>query len=686
MPSGDSRKPSQQSARPPADDRVDDSRSPLPGSGEAGASEQGNDVDFGSYVSSTVRSSAELFGTPARSASSRSRRQGSQSRTPESEKARESSPEPGTPAQNAPAQGSTARERPARRWRDSAVVEKVDDVETGILENDGSGDGGGYRDRFPWAFQDDGRPNWTILGGILLALLALILLIWYLVGRGGGDGDPIPTPTEESVIDAPLTGTEEDDDSTPSVFVPQVPTQSDDEPTATQETRRGGDNQRNVDDDEGTPGASSDDPLDGIELGPVASSCPDRCLVRIADDGNAGQLMNDANTRASFSADGWAWVVAEPDGIAWFEQNTDTTMVAESADTLALYMTLVPSEETSDDRVKSFGTILDSADQWRLVRVGSVPANVRPLTDWGYQVEKVAPAPPLEVIRPEEPVSLASIEIGSLIDDVSESNLESSITDLVGMGSTDGSGIGTRYYTSASNMMAAEYLFTRLETYGLNVWYEDFLTWEGYLVVNVIGEVPGDDASEIYGVMAHFDTISTDLAVSPGADDNATGISASLEIARVLSEYQLHHPVRIIFVNVEEVGIVGSERFAQNASEQGIPYNGVFNLDSIGAQRQYSYVVLNGDATTTWMTDLFIRLNDAYGLNQTINAMTNEAIVADDNRLRENGIASIMIGRELYGQSPYHHTTGDTPDTLSMLGVQRCTQLTLISLAYLAQG
>jgi hypothetical protein len=579
---------------------------------------------------------------------------------------------------------ATTRERPARRWRDSAGFEEIQ-VEDEIPDDDGAG-GGGYQDRFPWAFQDDGRPNWTILGGILLALLALILLIWYLAGRGGDGGEPTPTPTEESVINAPLTGTEDGDDSTPSVFVPREPTQSDDEPTPTQQPRRGGDNQRNQDDDEGTPGATTGDPLDGIELGPVASSCPDRCMVRIADDGNADQLMTDAQTRASFSAEGWDWVVAEPEGIAWFEQNTDTTLVTESADTLSLYMTKVPSEESSDDRVKSFGTILDSAGPWRLVQVGSVPANVRPLTEWGYQVEKVTPAPPMEMELSEELVPLASIEIGSLIDDVSEGNLEGSITDLVGMGATDGSGIGTRYYTSASNMLAAEYLFTRLEAYGLNVWYEDFLTWEGYLVVNVIGEVPGEDNSEIYGVMAHFDTISTDLAVSPGADDNATGVSASLEIARVLSGYELHHPVRIIFVNVEEVGIVGSERFAQNAKEQGIPYTGVFNLDSVGAQRQYSYVVLNGDATTTWMSDLYVRLNDAYGLHQTINPMTNDAIVADDNRLREYGIDSIMIGRELYGQSPYHHTPGDTPDTLSMLGVLRCTQLTLISVASLAQG
>ncbi|HYJ12015.1 MAG TPA: M20/M25/M40 family metallo-hydrolase, partial [Thermomicrobiales bacterium] len=192
--------------------------------------------------------------------------------------------------------------------------------------------------------------------------------------------------------------------------------------------------------------------------------------------------------------------------------------------------------------------------------------------------------------------------------------------------------------------------------------------------------------SSIYGVMAHFDTIADDTNDSPGADDNASGLAASLEIARVLAEYDLVHPVRIIFVNVEEVGIVGSRKFAENAVANAIPYEGVFNLDSIGAQRQYTYVVVNGGPTTGWMVDLYKRLNEAYGLNQTINAMNNEAIVADDNRLREVGIDSIMIGRELYGQSPYHHTSGDLLETISVPSVAKAGVLTLLCLASLAQG
>ena len=343
-----------------------------------------------------------------------------------------------------------------------------------------------------------------------------------------------------------------DDDQTgvdPSTPPPFVDEQDPTEPSSTEPPRRGGDNQRDNDED-GTPGASGDDPLAGIELGPIAQQCPDRCLVRVASNDDIAQLVFDAETRPSFEASDWKWVIASPEGIAYLEQHTDTTLVQDSGDTLALYIARVPSEEASDDRLASMGTVIDSAGEWRLIRAASVPANVRSLTDWGYEVSKLSPAPPQDYEIPEETTALSNVEIGSLIDDVSGDNITATINDLTTF--------GTRYYTTQANMESAEYLFQRLETYGLKVWYEDFLSWEGYLMVNVIGEVPGADESAIYGVMAHFDTISSDISDSPGADDNATGVSASLEIARILGSYELEHPVRVLFVNVEEVGIVGA--------------------------------------------------------------------------------------------------------------------------------
>ncbi|MDQ3655679.1 MAG: hypothetical protein M3457_11450, partial [Chloroflexota bacterium] len=457
-----------------------------------------------------------MFGTPARSAPSRKR--ASRSDTPSSGQptndpapARSEAPS-GRRVRETP---SSSRSRPRTYWRDSVAGETVEEAD--IDDDAGRGGGGRTGEIFPWKFPEDDRTRKIILAAVAVALLALVALIWFL-SRGGDDGEsPPPTGTVESVIDAAPSATEADDDSpTPPAFIPfddETPTPTS---ASTEPVRRGGDNQLNGD-DPGTPGASgSSGSLADIDLGPVARQCPDRCLVRVAGGADLDRMMTTAGTRPSFVGDGWAWTVATPQGIAWFEQNGETALVTTSTDTLSLYMAKVPEGESPESLVESFGTVLDSAGPWRLIEASSIPANVKPLTDWGYQVDKIAPAPPLDMSLAEEPTSIASIEIGSLLDDVSRDNIERSVTDLVAMGSSDGSGAGTRYYTSAANMQAAEYLYQQLESYGLDVWYEDFLSWEGYLMVNVIGEKPGTDHSAVYGVMAHFDTISENLNSAPG--------------------------------------------------------------------------------------------------------------------------------------------------------------------------
>lgn len=81
---------------------------------------------------------------------------------------------------------------------------------------------------------------------------------------------------------------------------------------------------------------------------------------------------------------------------------------------------------------------------------------------------------------------------------------------------------------------------------------------------NVIVELPGGElASEIIVVGAHFDAV----ADGPGADDNGTGASGLLELARVLKDAPMKRTVRLCFFNLEEVGLVGSSRYALELSE-----------------------------------------------------------------------------------------------------------------------
>ncbi|MGI8484116.1 MAG: M28 family metallopeptidase [Thermomicrobiales bacterium] len=185
--------------------------------------------------------------------------------------------------------------------------------------------------------------------------------------------------------------------------------------------------------------------------------------------------------------------------------------------------------------------------------------------------------------------------------------------------------------------------------------------------------------------MAHFDTTATIPSVSPGADDNATGVAATLEIMRVLSEYQLTHPVRAIFPNAEDSGLLGSDAWAKRAVKEKTPIEGVFNVDSVGSTRRGEVLILNGDQKSAWMSDIMGRVNDAYGMGQAIEARQSSAIVADDNYVRAQGMESIMIARELYKESQYHHTANDLIEHVSIPVTVSATQIVLLSVASLVQ-
>lgn len=216
-------------------------------------------VDFGSYVSSTVRSSAELFGTPARSAPSRNRpsrtRQPRQGVTPETQVTVTSREPAERPERDVPV---TSRARPRTYWRDSVIGGRSPGEPLPDDDGDGAGDGGRTGGMLAWSFPEDERTRRIIYAAVALALVALVALVW-LLNRGGGDEEPPPTGTIESVLDAAPSATEPDDDgSTPSGFAPFI---DDDEETPpsepTEAVRRGGDNQIDRD-DPGTPAASRD--------------------------------------------------------------------------------------------------------------------------------------------------------------------------------------------------------------------------------------------------------------------------------------------------------------------------------------------------------------------------------------------------------------------------------------------
>lgn len=116
--------------------------------------------------------------------------------------------------------------------------------------------------------------------------------------------------------------------------------------------------------------------------------------------------------------------------------------------------------------------------------------------------------------------------------------------------------IGPRHATSKAYRRAADWVERRFERLGYtvtrqavdapagNTWGVDVPRGNS---PNVIADPPGFDPARPHRVVgAHLDTVP----VAPGAEDNASGISVMLELARVSSDVDL--PVRFIAFGAEE--------------------------------------------------------------------------------------------------------------------------------------
>lgn len=105
---------------------------------------------------------------------------------------------------------------------------------------------------------------------------------------------------------------------------------------------------------------------------------------------------------------------------------------------------------------------------------------------------------------------------------------------------------------------------------------------------NVLGMIPGVNPQEYVIVGAHFDHLGKDenLAndqIYNGADDNASGVSAVMQIAKAFVESGIKPQRNVVFAfwDGEEMGLLGSKYFMMN-----FPYinqvKGYLNFDMIG--------------------------------------------------------------------------------------------------------
>jgi len=142
---------------------------------------------------------------------------------------------------------------------------------------------------------------------------------------------------------------------------------------------------------------------------------------------------------------------------------------------------------------------------------------------------------------------------------------------------------------------------------------------------NVVGVLPGSDpqlSSEYVVIGAHYDHLGLggpeSLAANPegqihhGADDNASGTTGLLELARVLAAQRGKIKRSIVFVafSGEELGLLGSSAYTKNPVVPLASTVAMLNMDMIGRLRDDSLFV-GGVGTSPIWKPLLEKLNGA---------------------------------------------------------------------------
>ena len=190
-------------------------------------------------------------------------------------------------------------------------------------------------------------------------------------------------------------------------------------------------------------------------------------------------------------------------------------------------------------------------------------------------------------------------QIEKILSEISPSNIEAIIRKLVSFGTrhtlseTESS---TRGIGAARKWIREEFDRYSRESGGRLIITEDeFLQPPANRVpketklVNVVATLPGtmpESKDRLLVVSGHYDSICSPLSDTacdaPGANDDASGTAAVMEMARVMSKYQFDATIVFMAVPGEEQGLLGATHWAEEAKKKGLNVGAMFTNDIIG--------------------------------------------------------------------------------------------------------
>lgn len=202
------------------------------------------------------------------------------------------------------------------------------------------------------------------------------------------------------------------------------------------------------------------------------------------------------------------------------------------------------------------------------------------------------------------------------------------------------------------------------------------------LARNVIAELPGAGslAEETVIVGAHYDHVGMGgigslapgtIAVHNGADDNASGTAALLEIARRLSQSQAPQRRRIVFIAFtgEERGLLGSAHYVRNPRFGLDQTVAMLNLDMVGRLKG-NVLSVYGTGTAAGFDAMIGQLND--DLKFSLDIDPSGYGPSDHQSFYEKQIPVLHFFTGLHND---YHRPSDDFDKINLIGLTRITDM-----------
>ena len=194
---------------------------------------------------------------------------------------------------------------------------------------------------------------------------------------------------------------------------------------------------------------------------------------------------------------------------------------------------------------------------------------------------------------------------------------------------------------------------------------------------NVVGYIEGNDPAlknEYVVLGAHYDHLGLGGPSSKsdkkntihyGADDNASGTAAFLEIAEKIAANKIQLKRSIIFIafGAEEQGLLGSKYFVENPSVPISQIKLMINMDMVGRLNAEKHVYMGGAGTFPEGVSFMKNLGESLGINPIVHAGS----VGGSDHVSFYKKRISVLGMHTGGH-PQYHTPEDIADLINIPG------------------